>query len=414
MALSCSNCGKELPDDAKFCAECGTQVSEEKPKPHFCLHCGVLLTENAKFCLACGTPITEDETSWREKKDKAFEKELIQESPVFDRERGLPERGSGYIFDFEETKAFIAVRAQKWAEYACKRMSAPEWFDTIWLGSLRNGKFLDEPWQEQFYFKTNKPNAHKALVLKIMNEKFIYEALMRYYIRYEGDLLPTVATYYKLTHSNFEDLDDWLEKSFQFRNEYPDLDELAKKDDELFPPPEPLREEVAGAILNFMSNEVVLVVYMDCSLSGKRVEIEIDDLYISSAYGYDQRRVEILERSGSGVAICAAIFNRIPFVTDTHRNRQEVLKQIQVSVKFSSPDNQKWEEKVTLFQGKVSELDWRGRTPQPKVQPQPQQTTIPATPSNTATLQGAKITLKNVDHNADECVYYIEVEDPGY
>ncbi len=330
MALSCSNCGKELPDDAKFCAECGTQVSEEKPKPHFCLHCGVLLTENAKFCLACGTPITEDETSWREKKDKAFEKELIQESPVFDRERGLPERGSGYIFDFEETKAFIAVRAQKWAEYACKRMSAPEWFDTIWLGSLRNGKFLDEPWQEQFYFKTNKPNAHKALVLKIMNEKFIYEALMRYYIRYEGDLLPTVATYYKLTHSNFEDLDDWLEKSFQFRNEYPDLDELAKKDDELFPPPEPLREEVAGAILNFMS------------------------------------------------------------------------------------DNQKWEEKVTLFQGKVSELDWRGRTPQPKVQPQPQQTTIPATPSNTATLQGAKITLKNVDHNADECVYYIEVEDPGY
>jgi hypothetical protein len=77
------------------------------------------------------------------------------------------------------------------------------------------------------------------------------------------------------------------------------LDELAKKDDELFPPPEPLREEVAGAILNFMTDEGVLAVYMDCSLSGKRVEIEIDDIYISSAYGSDHLQVEISERSGS-------------------------------------------------------------------------------------------------------------------
>jgi len=85
MALSCPNCQAQLPDDAKFCAECGTQVSEEKPKPRFCLQCGVLLTENAKFCLACGKPVTEDETSWHQKKDEAFEKEMIAESPVFDR-----------------------------------------------------------------------------------------------------------------------------------------------------------------------------------------------------------------------------------------------------------------------------------------------------------------------------------------
>ena len=38
----------------------------------------------------------------------------------------------------------------------------------------------------------------------------------------------------------------------------------------------------------------------------------------------------------------------------------------------------------------------------------------PATLSNIATLKGATLTLKDVDHNADECVYYLEVVDPNY
>jgi hypothetical protein len=48
----------------------------------------------------------------------------------------------------------------------------------------------------------------------------------------------------------------------------------------------------------------------------------------------------------------------------------------------------------------------------PKVQTQ--STTTAATPSNTATLQGAALTLKRIVRNADEYVYYIELEDPGY
>lgn len=55
------------------------------------------------------------------------------------------------------------------------------------------------------------------------------------------------------------------------------------------------------------------------------------------------------------------------------------------------------------------------RRPAPKPEPvytppQPQ----PATPSNKATLQGVTITLKRVEHSANECIYYLEVEDPDY
>ncbi len=50
-------------------------------------------------------------------------------------------------------------------------------------------------------------------------------------------------------------------------------------------------------------------------------------------------------------------------------------------------------------------------TPQPQPKPQPQPTPQPATPSNTATYQGAKITLKDVDRKANEYVYYLELTD---
>jgi hypothetical protein len=38
MSLTCSNCQTQLLEHAKFCSECGTQVtvSEEKPAPRFC------------------------------------------------------------------------------------------------------------------------------------------------------------------------------------------------------------------------------------------------------------------------------------------------------------------------------------------------------------------------------------------
>ncbi len=46
--LSCRRCGKPLPQNAKFCMECGERVQL------VCPNCGKDIVPNAKFCLECG------------------------------------------------------------------------------------------------------------------------------------------------------------------------------------------------------------------------------------------------------------------------------------------------------------------------------------------------------------------------
>src|SRR6266699_5535247 len=53
----------------------------------------------------------------------------------------------------------------------------------------------------------------------------------------------------------------------------------------------------------------------------------------------------------------------------------------------------------------------RDEAARPKVQPQPQPQPA-ATPSNTATLQGATFTIRKIEPSADEIVYYLEINHP--
>lgn len=48
--IKCPNCGKDVPEGSKFCAECGTKIEET-----VCKNCGAKLAPNAKFCPECGT-----------------------------------------------------------------------------------------------------------------------------------------------------------------------------------------------------------------------------------------------------------------------------------------------------------------------------------------------------------------------
>ncbi len=49
-ARSCAECGSELKAGAKFCPECGAQVTQERR----CAACGIPLTPAVKFCPDCG------------------------------------------------------------------------------------------------------------------------------------------------------------------------------------------------------------------------------------------------------------------------------------------------------------------------------------------------------------------------
>ena len=54
----CKTCGCELPEEAKFCRECGSEVivEENVSRTKFCANCGSEISDVAKFCSACGSP----------------------------------------------------------------------------------------------------------------------------------------------------------------------------------------------------------------------------------------------------------------------------------------------------------------------------------------------------------------------
>ena len=109
MALTCSNCGKELPDTASFCLACGTAIIKKAPTQQsvFCDYCGCELPEDAKFCLDCGRPIVE--VSAKRERDEAILDELYASSPY----RADP----FVIHDFEKHKGAVPGRAIRWAQY---------------------------------------------------------------------------------------------------------------------------------------------------------------------------------------------------------------------------------------------------------------------------------------------------------
>lgn len=58
MSVICPKCGNQLPEGAKFCGSCGTNLAAfEKPPANVCTNCGNPLKEGAKFCNVCGTKI---------------------------------------------------------------------------------------------------------------------------------------------------------------------------------------------------------------------------------------------------------------------------------------------------------------------------------------------------------------------
>jgi hypothetical protein len=371
MALACANCGKELPDDAKFCGDCGTTVVQEK-MPDCCANCFAELPEGVKFCLQCGKPaVIAKYTVSQPESDKTLRDELYKTSPRYVRylERQDTYKRTGeyptedIVEDFEQSKATIALRARQWAEYETKGWERIHWFQEFHMHIVLLQKLESLTFDfEKDDFKTNKPNHHKALFMEEIYKYYLYK------FREQGALTwtdPPQATPLYLTY--LKKVVGYTDEDIkQYTVDLPDIEEIrgwAAKDDELFPDPQPLRVEVAGATLNFTTNEGVLVVYVDCEHTGKSLLIQnFSELSVSD---YPNNSADIREIKAGNAVYCAAIFNHIPFVSNSQlyysKHKEKALTQMTCTVKTYHRFAKSWEEKVTLYRGQVVDLDWRGR-----------------------------------------------------
>ncbi|MGZ3947110.1 MAG: hypothetical protein ACXVKK_03275, partial [Flavisolibacter sp.] len=167
----------------------------------------------------------------------------------------------------------------------------------------------------------------------------------------------------------------------EFELELPDMEEIKQwpqKDDELFPPPQPVELEAAAGIVHFTTDEAVVFVYLDCIYKGKEIELDsVRDEELSLTW----QKATIIERTYNNAPICVAIFDPIPFTTDEMKNREKAVNQVKVEVRASwgagdeeisqderrklSGENKTMRfnsrEEIILFKGNVTQIDWRGR-----------------------------------------------------
>ena len=52
--MRCPGCNQQNPEQAKFCAECGTKL------PQSCSECGTPIVAGGRFCIECGASLVPD------------------------------------------------------------------------------------------------------------------------------------------------------------------------------------------------------------------------------------------------------------------------------------------------------------------------------------------------------------------
>lgn len=111
--MECKKCGNILPENAKFCFECGAKVEQDL----ICATCGAKMSVGYKFCIECGTVISgsdeniiENEVSGLEIEEVDWDKLLTETTNEEDMHQKLSKlmiADEDKYFSKEEAKQFI-------------------------------------------------------------------------------------------------------------------------------------------------------------------------------------------------------------------------------------------------------------------------------------------------------------------
>ena len=148
----CSNCKKELIDEAKFCSECGSEIKEKK----LCQNCGGELRDDMKFCVQCGTAVASVQDAENEPVSEAEpvnEAEPVEEASAVEiKENEAPRvaKKSSYILSL----AFAIV------SLVCAVLSADNFLKTIlfFLPSMVVFLILSKCFTRQYYKEADSEN----------------------------------------------------------------------------------------------------------------------------------------------------------------------------------------------------------------------------------------------------------------
>lgn len=142
----CSNCKKELTDEAKFCSECGSEIKEKK----LCRNCGGELMDDMKFCAECGTAVSSKADAENEPVSEA---EPVEEASAVEiKEDTAPRK--------VKKSNYILSLAFGIASLVCAVLSADNFLKTIlfFLPSMVVFLILSKCFTRQYYKEADSEN----------------------------------------------------------------------------------------------------------------------------------------------------------------------------------------------------------------------------------------------------------------
>ncbi|MBO5378994.1 MAG: zinc-ribbon domain-containing protein [Clostridia bacterium] len=154
----CSNCKKELIDEAKFCSECGLEIKEKK----LCQNCGGELKDDMKFCVKCGTAVALVQDSENE---PAREAEPVKEAEPVNEAEPVEEASAVEIKEDTAPRKvkksnYILSLAFGIASLVCAVLSADNFLKTIlfFLPSMVVFLILSKCFTRQYYKEADSEN----------------------------------------------------------------------------------------------------------------------------------------------------------------------------------------------------------------------------------------------------------------